>query len=308
LRKLFTPSPWKKLCGCDEVSMKILKVSAPFISSPLCRIINTSPKSGVFPTRLKYSIIIPLHKKVDKNIVSNYRPVSLLMSFSKMFEKITYNRLITHITSNKIFTSSQFGFRKKSSTDKAAYKLLNDILTALNDKRIVGGICFDLEKAFDCVNHDILLAKMEYYGTRGVMYTLIKSYLEGRYQRLKFNNKLSNLVKINIGAPQGSVLAPLFFLIYINDLPSIIPCTLSNKNSSVILFADDASVIINEPCLTDSESNLNIVFRIINFSFNSNLLSSNLDKTYYMQFITKNKSSININIEHDNKMIIRLIL
>jgi hypothetical protein len=137
LKKLFTPSPWKNLCGCDEVSMKISKVSAPFISSPLCRIINTSLNSGVFPTRLKYSIIIPLRKKVDKNNVSNYRPISLLMSFSKMFEKITYNRLITHTTSNKIFTSSQFGFRKKSSTDKAAYKLLNDILTALNDKRYI---------------------------------------------------------------------------------------------------------------------------------------------------------------------------
>jgi len=129
-------------------------------------------------------------------------------------------------TSNKIFTNSQFGFRKKSSTDKAAYKLIHDILTALNDKRIVGGVFFDLEKAFDYVNHDILLAKMKYYGIRGVKYTLIKSYLEDRYQRAKFNNKLSNWDKINIGVLQGLVLGPLFFLIYINDLPSIIPCTL----------------------------------------------------------------------------------
>jgi hypothetical protein len=100
-------------------------------------------------------------------------------------------------------------------------------------------------------------------------------------------------------------LGPLFFLIYINDLPSIIPCTLSNKNSSVILFADDTSVIINEPCLTDFESNLNIVFRIINKWFNYNLLLLNLNKTYYMQFITKNKSSNNINTKHGNKMIIQ---
>jgi len=122
------------------------------------------------------------------------------LSFSKIFEKIIYNRLITHITSNKIFTNSQFGFRKKSSTDKAAYKLINDILAALNDKRIVGGIFFDLEKAFDCVNHDILLAKMEYYGIRGVIYTLIKSYLENRYQAVKFNNKLSKWDQIDIGS------------------------------------------------------------------------------------------------------------
>jgi hypothetical protein len=153
----------------------------------------------------------------------------------------------------------------------------------------------------------LTLLTLWYYGIRGVKYTLIKSYLEDRCQRAKFNNKLSNWDKINIGVLQESVLGPLFFLIYINDLPSIISCTLSNKNSSGLLFADDTSVIINEPCLTDFESNLNIVFTIINKWFNYNFLLLNLDKTYYMQFITKNKSSNNINIEHDNKMIIQTI-
>jgi hypothetical protein len=229
IEKIIHTFPWKNSCGYDEISMKVLKISAPFISSPLCHIINLSLNSGVFPPRLKHSIITPLHKKGDKNNVTNYRPTSLLTSFSKIFEKIISNRLITHFTSNNIFTNTQFGFRKKSSTDKAAYTLINDILSALNNKRIVGGIFFDSEKAFDCVNHDILLAKMEYYGVRGVMYTLIKSYLENRHQRVKFNNNLSKWDKINIGVPQGSILGPLFFLIYINDLPSVIPYTVSNK-------------------------------------------------------------------------------
>jgi len=189
----------------DEISMKVLKISTPYISSPLCRIINTSLNSGVFPTRLKYSVITPLHKKGDKSKVTNYRPFSLLTSFSKIFGKVIYNRLITHFTSNNIFTNSQFGFRKKSSTDNAAYTLINGILLALNNKRIVGGIFFDLEKAFDCVNHDFLLAKIEYYGIRDVMYTLIKSYLENRHQRVKFNKKFSKWDKINIGVPQGSI-------------------------------------------------------------------------------------------------------
>jgi len=143
-------------------------------------------------------------------------------------------------------------------------------LLALYNKRIVGGIFFDLEKAFNCVNHDFLLAKIEYYGIRGVMYTLIKSYLENRHQRVKFNNKFSKRDKINIGVPQGSILGPLFFSIYINDLPSVIPYTVSNKNSSIVLFADDSSVIISEPCLMNFERKLNIVFQIMKEWFNSN--------------------------------------
>ena len=116
-------------------------------------------------------------------------------------------------------------------------------MLALNNKRIAGGICFDLEEAFDCVNHNVLLAKMEYYGTRGVMYTLIKSYLENRHQKVKFNDKLSKWDKFNIGVPQGSILGTLFFLIYTNDLPSVIPYTVSNKNSSIVLFAGGTSVL-----------------------------------------------------------------
>ena len=160
-------------------------------------------------------------------------------------------------------------------------------------------------KAFDSVNHDILLAKMECYGIKGVMYTLTKSYLKNRYQRVKFNNKLSKWDKINMGVPQGSVLGPSIFLIYINDLPTVIQYILSKKNSSIVLFADDASVIISEPCLMNFESKLNIVFQIMKEWFNSKCLSLNFDKTYYMQFITKNKFLSKINIEYENKMILQ---
>ena len=121
----------------------------------------------------------PLLKKGDKKDVANYRPISLLTSFSKVFEKIIYNRLLKHIETNNILVNEQFGFRI-SSTDKASYKLIHEILNALNDKMMVGGIFCDLQKAFDCVNHNILLKKLEFCGITGITYKLIKSYLGGR--------------------------------------------------------------------------------------------------------------------------------
>ena len=198
--------------GYDEISTKILKVSAPFISSLLNYICNKSILSGTFPTRLKYSIVKPMYKKGDRNDVTNYRPISLLTSFSKVFEKMIYGILLQHVTINNISVEEQFGFRTSSSTDKASYKLIDEILNALNNRMMVGGIFCDLQKAFDCVNHNILLTKLEFYGITGIAYKLIKSYLEGRYQRVVLNNNsYSNWCEIKHGVPQGSILGPLLF-------------------------------------------------------------------------------------------------
>jgi hypothetical protein len=134
----------------DEISTKILKMSAPFINSPLSYICNKSMLSGTFPTRLK-----PLLKKGDKGKVANYRPIFLLTSFSKLFEKVIYDRLLNHIETNNILAVEQFGFRTSSSTEKAPYKLTDDILNALNNRMMVGGIFCDLQRAFNCVNHNI---------------------------------------------------------------------------------------------------------------------------------------------------------
>jgi len=157
-----------------------MKISAPFICSPLNYICNKSLLSGIFPTQLKYSVIKPVYKKGDRDNISNYRPISLLTAFSKVFERIIYDRLIQHIKTNNILIDEQFGFRTFSSTDKASYKLINGILDALNNKMMVGGIFCDLQKAFDCVNHNILLTRLKFYGITGKMHKLIKSYLEGR--------------------------------------------------------------------------------------------------------------------------------
>jgi len=156
---------------------------------------------------LKYATVKPLLKKGNKDNVANYRPISLLTSFSNVFEKLIYDGLLNHIQTNNILHAEQFGFRVSLSTDKASYKLIDDILNALNNKLMVGGIFCYLQKAFDCIDHNILLAKLELYGIRGVMCRLIKSYLHGRYQMVILNNysphSCSHWGEVKYGVPQG---------------------------------------------------------------------------------------------------------
>ena len=177
--------------GYNEIPTKVLKLSLPFIISPVIYICNKSLLKGIFPTWLKFSQIIPLLKKVKKSEISNYRPISLLTSFSKISEKVIFNRLRNHVNNNNILVHEQFRFRNNSSTEAASYNLINNILYALNTKFTVGGIFCDLTKAFDCVNYTILLSKLEFYGITSSAYNLMKSYLSDRYQRFLIKNTSS---------------------------------------------------------------------------------------------------------------------
>ncbi|PNF35146.1 hypothetical protein B7P43_G09274 [Cryptotermes secundus] len=290
--------------GYDEIPVAILKASALFISSPLTYIVNKSLSSGIYPTRLKFSIVKPVFKSGDKLNISNYRPISLLPAFSKVFEKVIYSRLNQHLIQNKILASDQYGFRKNSTTNRASFKLLNEILVAMNNKLTIGGIFCDLKKAFDCVNHEIFLNKLGYYGINGVFKKLIKSYLNNRYQKVVLNNRttynttFSDWEIIKYGVPQGSILGPLFFLLYINDLPKVI-----TNNAKIILFADDTSIIISDSSPHNLEINMNKQFLAINKWFEANLLSLNFNKTHHLLFRTKNSLVTDISIYHQNKNI-----
>jgi hypothetical protein len=288
--------------GYDGISTKILKSSIAYVSSPLTYICNKMLATGTFPSRLKFSEVRPIYKKGDKNDVSNYRPISLLTSFSKIFEKVVYNRLYKHIECNHILAAEQFGFRHKSSTDMATYYLTDNILTALNNKSFVGSIFCDLQKAFDSVNYDVLLAKIEFYGILGKTYKLIESYLKNRYQRvlidLDSKKYYSEWKLVTDGVPQGSILGPLLFLLYINDLPF----SMSNI-SNPILYADDTSLVLKNLDSQIFKEDVNTSVRQINKWFQSNLLVLNLEKTNFLQFETKNSNVTNFPVIYENKQI-----
>jgi hypothetical protein len=205
---------------------------------------------GIFPSRLKFLIVKPIYKTGDKLNIANFRP-SLLTSFLKVFEKIIYSRMYQHVVQNQILAKEQYGFRSKSSTDKAPYTLIHEILTAFNNKQIVVGIFCDLRKAFDVVNHKIMLNKLEQYGIVRKFNALIKSYLTERYERVIIQNNSTNsysdLEIVKHGVPQGSILGPLFFLLFINNLPLV-----TSKNTTLVLYADDTSLIITGLILYNS--------------------------------------------------------
>jgi hypothetical protein len=222
----------------------------------------------------------------------NYRPVSLLTSFSKIFETVMQRRILKHITNYSILSTEQYGFRLGLRTNNATFKLITEILNAMNNKQLVGGIFCDLEKEFDCVNYDILLCKLKFYGIKDKDLTLYHSYLGNRYCRAaiyngnKDSNKVSEWAKVRHGVPQGSILGPLLFLLYINDLPKII-----NKTSAPIIFADDTSILFTHSNLIDINKNIFIVFTTLNKWLGVNQLSLNFNKTNYVHFTTKKNVS-----------------
>jgi hypothetical protein len=174
-------------------------------------ICNESLGQGIFPDRLKFVVVKPIFTNGNKHELSNYRPISLLSTFSEVSERLIYNILYKHIKQNNILDNNQYGFRPNSSTEKAPLKIIEEILTAMNNKQLVGGIFCNLQKAFDCVSHDILIKKLEFYGISSKFCALIKFYFKGRYQSVNIdannsiNDFLSKWTKINPGVPQGSI-------------------------------------------------------------------------------------------------------
>ena len=271
-----------KSTGISSIPTKLLKIAAPIIVPYLVSIINLSFIKGTFPKLMKLAKILPIFKSGSRSDVNNYRPISLLSVFSKIFEKLMHNRLYSFLEQNNVIYNSQFGFQKNKSTQHSLIEIVEKVRNCIENKKYGCGIFIDLKKAFDTVNHDILLRKLEHYGIRGTSLSWFSSYLKGCSQYVSCDNTTSEIKPIVCGVPQGSVLG-LLFLSYINDLPNI-----SNK-LSFYLFADDTNIIFESINLCTLQKTVNHEIKKLIMWLNANRLALNVSKTNFVIFSAVNK-------------------
>ncbi len=281
----------KKSGDIFHISPDLVKLNAQTIAQILSIIFNISVREGCFPSAMKVAKILPIHKGDSVLSVGNYRPISLLPIFSKIFERLIYNRLIDFISDNKILSELQFGFQKNKSTEQAVTSILSTLDEAKSKKNSSYCIFLDFAKAFDTVNHEILLAKLNHYGISGLSNNLFKSYLSNRTQQTEINGVLSNSGVIKHGVPQGSVLGPLLFLLYINDISE------SSKILKFFLFADDTTVYYSDKTNDGTEDLLNRELSKVSLWLAANKLSLNVKKSNFLHFHYGKSKKPTINIK-----------
>ena len=270
--------------GIDDLNGKVIKAIIHTILTPITYILNLSITTGIVPSKLKVAKVVPIHKKNDIHNIINYRPISILPFFSKILEKVVYTRINDYLCKNNIINPCQYGFQKNISTEMALIDLHDKIISSLNKKLHTIGIFIDLSKAFDSIDHDILIKKLSMYGVRGIPLLWFKNYLSGRLQYVSFNKTLSDPLPIHCGIPQGSILGPLLYIIYVNDF-----CYCSNA-FKYILFADDTTLLISHENIVHLSYLISSELDNVSKWFDNNRLVINVEKSNYMYFHNKRKA------------------
>ena len=279
-----------KAMGPDSIPIRMLKAGLPILAPILSKLINECFEFGIFPQSLKIARVTPLFKGGSKDSSNCYRPISIISPLSKLIEKLISKRLVKFLDKFNIIKDNQYGFRSAHSTNHAIATISEKIRKNLDSREHTVSIFLDLSKAFDCVNHNILLDKLKYYGIRGVALEFFRSYLNNRQQFTIVNGVISDIFTIICGVPQGSTLGPLLFLLYINDIST------ASKFIS-ILFADDTCLIMNNKNLKTLEEMCNRELKEIDVWFRANKLTANINKASKFMLSTASKNQMQSNFQ-----------
>ena len=288
----------KSSAGMDEFSSKMVKYCMDKLIAPLVSLINKSLEKGEFPSALKTSKVYPKHKKGSTTELQNYRPITIVSTFSKIIEKIVLARLMEHLTQHGLLTGKQHGFLKTKSTTTALTDLIEFVIEQIDNEQFVSAIFLDYSKAFDCLGHKLLCSKLESLGVTGLSNKWFKSYLEGRSQFVELQHSVenqaytyrSNSQPMTRGVPQGSVLGPILFILLTNDFPN----EMLSQHTNTIMYADDTTLLISKK--TANEHSINIK-RAMNTAIEyckKNDLAINPSKTTQMHFSTKKDKVPNV--------------
>lgn len=279
--------PSKKTYDTNYMSTWLIKKCVKNIVSPLTALVNDSFQSGIFPNALKKAKVVPILKKDDPHLINNYRPISILPVFSKIFEKLFLTQLLKFLEKYNLLSKDQFGFRAGKSTTDAVMSLVDLIVEGIENKEHTLSVFLDLSKAFDCVDHQILLQKLNHYGVRGVPLAWLDSYLNNRTQYVSISVHSSSNLKLKYGVPQGSILSPLLFLIYVNDVGSAL------QYGHLVQYADDMTLLYKSVSteLLEMQSFLDLNSCIQHFRKLN--LNTNSSKTNYLQFCLRPEALVN---------------
>lgn len=278
VEKIIAELKSKKAVGFDGLRAETLKRIRREIAQPLSHLVNLYISEGIFPDILKIGIIRPIYKNGDKSRINNYRPITLLSTLAKVVERILKVRMVKFLGKYEILSKNQFGFREGKSTEDALKALIGKIYNCMDEQQPCLGIFIDLSKAFDTVSHDKLLDKLYAYGFRGVAYNLMKSYLSNRKQIVEINGHRSGERVVTYGVPQGTVLGPLLFLIYVNSLFEL------RTRGEMVGFADDVAVFHQGETWENLKHISEVDFSEIMQWLQYNLLTLNVEKTRYLPF------------------------